>query len=284
MRRLTRPFESPPPRVHATAIVDPTANLCEGVEIGPYAIVEAHARIGARTQVLASAYVAAGTDIGSDCEVHMGAILGHTPQIRGHRGPFGKLVIGDRTIIREYATVHRGRAPGGDTTIGSDNFLLGACHVGHDCRIGDGTTIATGALLAGCVTVGDRAFISGHVAIHQHVRIGALSMIRGMSGVGKDVLPFVIIAGVSDVAGINVVGMRRAGMSAEQRLNVRRAYGVLFRSGTNVSQGLERLRELPPNDEVGAWVSFAAASTRGLCRPRSGARQHGRDRTDQSEI
>ena len=268
---LSRTFASTT-TVHPTALVHPAASLGAHVDIGPYAIVEADVRIGDRTQILASAYVAAGTDIGPDCEIHMGAILGHTPQIRGFRGPTGGLIIGRRNVIREYSVIESGQRPGRATVLGSDNYLLGRCNVGHDCQIGDGVTIASGALLAGCVTLGDGVFVSGNAGIHQHVKVGALSMIAGQARVTKDVLPFVLVAGNSNVRGLNVVGMRRAGMTAAQRQHVRRAYTILFRSGLNVSQAVARLRDAAANDEVRVWLEFIAASTRGLCASRRSSR------------
>lgn len=268
MRSVGRAFTSSGVRLHPTAIVAPSAQLGVDVEVGPYAIVEAHACIGDRTRLLASAFVAGSRAIGADCEVHMGAILGGTAQIRGKDGADGGLDIGARNVIREHVTIHRGQRPGASTTVGSDNFLLAGCHIAHDCRVGNGTTIANGALLAGCVTLGDGAFISGNVVVHQHVKIGALSMIGGQARVSKDVLPFVLVVGDSEVRGLNVIGMRRAGMSAARRQRVRRAYAVLYRSGLNVAQAVARLRELPANREVAAWLAFIEDSTRGLCAAR----------------
>jgi UDP-N-acetylglucosamine acyltransferase len=178
------------------------------------------------------------------------------------------LRIGARNVIREHVTIHRAALHGAETVIGSDNFLMAGCHVGHDCQVGNGTTIANGSLLAGRVTLADGAFVSGNVGIHQHVEIGTLSMIGGQSRVSKDVLPFVLVAGNSEVRGLNVVGMRRGNMSAEQRQNVRRAYAVLYRSGLNVTQATAALREMSPNSEIDAWLAFIEKSTRGLCHAR----------------
>ena len=254
-------------RIDPTALVDPGAVLGPGVEIGPFAIIEGGARIGERARIMARAYVAGATDLGPDCEVHMGAVLGHSAQIRGHAGPGGGLTIGPRTIIREHVTIHRSSLPGRHTVIGADCFLLAACHVAHDCSIGDGVTIANGALLAGFVTLGDAAFVSGNIGIHQDVRVGALAMIGGQARVlGKDVPPFMLVARDSRVRGLNVVGMRRAGVTSRARRAVREAYGILYRSGLNVSHALAQLRELPDTREVRMIVDFIEGSTRGLCR------------------
>ena len=268
MRGVTRPFTSSGVRIHPTAVVDPTAELGVDIEIGHHAVVQSGARIGDRTRILASAFVASACVIGPDCDIHMGAILGDTAQIRGLQGPGGRLEIGARNVVREHVTIHRARRPGDRTVLGSDNFLLAGSHVAHDCRIGNGTTIANGALLAGCVTLGDGAFVSGNVVVHQHVQVGALAMIGGQARVAKDVPPFVLVVGDSEVCGINVVGMRRAGMSAAERQNVKRAYAVLYRSGLNVSQAVTRLHALPASAEIDAWLTFIEHATRGLCAAR----------------
>lgn len=255
-------------RVHPTAIVHSGAELGVDVEIGPYVVIEPGARVGDRTQIIASAYIAGASDIGPDCEIHPGAALGGRAQVRGARGIGGRLEIGARTVIREGATVHRALRAEDRTIVGADCWLLAGSHVAHDCRVGDGATMANGALLAGHVTVGDGAFLSGHAAVHQHVRIGSLAMISGHARVTKDVPPFVIVAGDSKVCGLNVVGMRRAGLSALQRRNVARIFAVVYRSGLNVSQAVEQLRTLPPGDERDAWLAFIERATRGLCGAR----------------
>jgi UDP-N-acetylglucosamine acyltransferase len=231
-------------------------------------VIESGARIADRTRILASAFVASVCEIGPDCEVHAGAVLGGPAQVRGARGTGGRLDIGARTVIREHVTIHRALRGEGRTVIGADNWLLAGSHVAHDCRVGDGATIANGALLAGCVTVGEGAFLSGNVVVHQHVRIGRLAMIGGQARVTKDVPPFALVIGDSEVCGLNVMGMRRAGLSAVQRRNASRAYAAVYRSGLNVSQAAAHLRTLPPNAESQAWLAFIAASTRGLCGAR----------------
>lgn len=255
-------------KIHPTAVVDPTATLGVDVEIGPHAVVEAHARIGDRTRLLASAYVASPTEIGADCELHMGAVVGTAAQVRGLQRAGGRVEVGARTVIREHATIHRSMRDDGVTVVGADTFLLASSHVAHDCRVGAGVTLANGVLLAGFVTIGDGTFISGNAVVHQHVQIGALAMIAGLARVSKDVPPFAMVIGDSEVCGLNIVGMRRAGMSAAQRRHAQEAYAVVYRSRRNVSQAAEHLRTLPPNDEIAAWLTLIEASTRGLCAAR----------------
>jgi len=248
--------------------VDSTAVLGADVSIGPYAIVQAGARIGDRTRIIASALVAEQAEIGSDCELHFGAAVGLPAQMRGSLSTGGATIVGPRTVIREHATVHRASRADSATVLGADNYLMACCHVAHDCRTGDGVTIANGALLAGCVSLGERVFVSGNVTIHQFVRVGDLAMIGGLSRVSKDVPPYMLVVGDSKVCGVNVIGMRRASVTAEDRHAVRRAYGILYRSGLSMSHALERLREEPPSPVVDTVLRFIATSTRGLCAPR----------------
>ncbi|MBI2191117.1 MAG: acyl-ACP--UDP-N-acetylglucosamine O-acyltransferase [Planctomycetes bacterium] len=259
--------------IHATAIVDSKAELGSEVEIGPYAIVEAGVRLGDRTRVLAHAHLSGDCIIGPDCVVHMGAVLGHVAQDRGLVGGGGGLTLGARNIVREYATIHRSSKPGKRTEVGDDNFLLGMCHIGHDCRVGHWTTIANGALLAGHVTIGDRAFISGNVVIHQFVKVGPVVMIGGQARVSKDVPPFMLVEGNSKVRGLNVVGMRRAGMTAEQRERVKEAHRILYRSGLSVTNAVARLRGMADSAEVRAILAFIKTSERGLCGAGAGRRE-----------
>lgn len=266
-----------PVRIHPTAQVDPRARLGVGVDIGPYAIVEGGARLGDRVTVMAHAYVCGEVELGPGCEVHMGAVVGHTPQIRGFTGEGGGLRIGARTIIREHATIHRASQPDRETVIGCDALLLANSHVAHDCRLGDGVTIANGSLLAGFVTLGDRSFISGNVAIHQYARVGELAIVGGNSRVSKDVPPFMLAVGDSCVRGVNVVGMRRAGLSQASRQLVRQAFGLLYRSGLNVTEAVAGLRALDGSREIETLIAFIETSIRGLCRgPR---RRHGQARS-----
>ena len=212
--------------------------------------------------------VAEQAEIGPDCELHFGAVVGLPAQMRGPQLGGGATIVGPRTVIREHATVHRASREGGATVLGADNYLMACCHVAHDCCTGDGVTIANGALLAGCVTLGARVFVSGNVAIHQFVRVGELAMIGGLSRVSKDVPPYMLVAGDSKVCGVNVIGMRRASMTAEDRGAVRRAYGILYRSGLRMSRAVERLREEKSSPVIDAILSFIGTSTRGLCAPR----------------
>ena len=255
-------------KIHPTAIVGKNAGLGE-VEIGPYAIIEDGASIGSGTIVLAHAYIASGTTIGRDCEVHMGAVIGHAPQHLHFKGAKSFLKIGDRNIFREYKSIHRGMEEGSATVIGNDNFFMGFSHVAHDCRIGNNVVLCNGALIAGHADIEDAAFISGNVTVHQFVRIGALAMIGGLARVNKDVVPYTLIEGDSEACSLNVVGLKRSSIGEDAKAQIKKVYRMLYRSGLNVSNalaGISKLGGLAP--EAAHMVEFVKRSERGICKHR----------------
>jgi UDP-N-acetylglucosamine acyltransferase len=268
--------------VHPTALVDPQARLGQGVEIGPYAIIEAGVTLGERTKVLARAHITGSTTIGPDCEIHMGAVVGHLPQDLGFKGGDTRLVIGPRTIIRENATIHRATKEGGATVIGADCYLMAVSHVAHDCKVGDRVIVCNGALLAGHVQVGDRAFISGNVVVHQFVRIGALCMLSGNTAVGMDAAPFSLVTGRNEWRALNTIGMRRAGIPSERRSLVKRAYQEMFAAPGKIELALSRLDEFPETPEIEAIRTFFAASRRGFLHPEFTASDGDSSRSDDS--
>ena len=203
------------------------------------------------------------TTLGADNQVHEGAILGGEPQDVSFKGEPSGLRIGDRNRIREGVTIHR--AGGGrETIIGSDCFLMAYVHVAHDCRLGDGVIMGNNVLLAGHVAIGDRAVLSGAVGVHQFCRVGRLAMIGGISKIVQDCLPFVVTDGAPGRArGLNVVGLRRAGVAASQVRALKEAYRLLLRSSLPLETALERLAAIadPLVDEL---AEFARTSTRGF--------------------
>ncbi|HOX09659.1 MAG TPA: acyl-ACP--UDP-N-acetylglucosamine O-acyltransferase [Candidatus Omnitrophota bacterium] len=256
------------PKIHPTAIIGGKAVLGD-VDVGPYAIIEDGAAIGDGTSILAHAYVAGGTTIGKDCEIHMGAVVGHIPQHLKYKGARTYLKIGDRNIIREYCSIHRGFEEGSATAIGDGNLFMGLSHIAHDSRIGNNIVVCNGALVAGHVTVEDGAFVSGNVTIHQFVKIGTLAMIGGLARVNKDVVPYTLIEGDSEACSLNIVGIKRSGISAEAAAQIKRIYRLIYRSGLNVSQALAetaKLGALAPEAEK--MVSFIKSSERGICKHR----------------
>jgi UDP-N-acetylglucosamine acyltransferase len=236
-------------KIHPTAWIEEGARLADDVEVGPHAVVFRWAEIGPRTRV------------------HAGAVIGDLPQDLGFKGGESFVRIGADCVIREHVTIHRGTQPATATEVGDGCFLMANSHLAHNVRLGRNVILANGALLAGYVEVGDRAFISGNVVIHQFIRIGRVAMLSGLSGISKDVPPFCVAAGVrrNEVAGLNVVGMRRAGLSPADRLGVKRAFRILYRDGLGFREAAARiLAEFPsgPAREIG---EFVAASKRGVC-------------------
>lgn len=242
------------------------------MEVGPFSIIEGPVQIGSGTRIMSHAHISGNTIIGSDNEIHMGAVIGHLPQHKSYKPSTSGLVIGNGNVIREHVTIHRGYQPGENTLLGNDNFLMANSHIAHDCRVGNNIVLANGALLAGHASVDDGANISGNVAVHQFVRIGSLAMIGGLARVSKDVPPFMLVEGNSTVRGINSVGLRRGGYSLEERIKVKQAYRTLYRSRMNVPQAMEQLREeASSSPAVQALVSFIEGSVRGICRHAPGA-------------
>jgi UDP-N-acetylglucosamine acyltransferase len=253
--------------IHPTAIVHPKAELGAGVSIGPYAVIGEHVRLGEGTIVGPHAVIDGWTTVGKSCDIGVGAVLGGPPQDLKYRGQRSFLHIGDETCIREYVTIHRSAEEDGATVIGSHDFLMANSHVAHDCRLGDYVIMVNYAGLSGYVEVEDRAFISGHNAVHQFVRIGYLAMVSGASRVVKDIPPFMIAEGnPTRVRGLNMVGLRRLAIEPAVRAELRRAFRLLYRSGLNTSQALERMgQEGLTGSEVQRLITFIARSKRGIC-------------------
>jgi UDP-N-acetylglucosamine acyltransferase len=250
---------------HPTAIIDPEASIDDDVSVGPFAIIEGPVKIGSGTEIMARAHISGNTEIGRDNEIHIGAIVGYQPQHTGYKPCISYTKIGDRNIIREYATVHRSWEEGKSTIIGNDNLLMGLCHIAHDCIIGNKVIIANGALLGGHIEVHDGCFISGNALFHQFVKVGRLAMVSGGAGISKDIPPFCIATGYSFIAGINTVGLRRAGIPQEIRTRIKHAFKFLYRSNLNKTNALKKIREIEPCDEIDYFIDFLENSKRGIC-------------------
>ncbi len=256
--------------IHATAVVDPKARIGKNVTIGPFAVIEADVEIGDNCMIGPHAAVMRYTTLGEGCRVHGGAVLGDLPQDLGFKPEdVSHVRIGKGVTLREFVTVHRGTKPGTVTEVGDGCFLMANAHLAHNVRLGSRVIIANGALLAGYVDVGDRAFLSGHVVVHQFVRIGRLAMVGGAAGLGKDVPPFCMVGGMerNRIAGLNVIGMRRAGLTPDQRKAVKAAFSTLFRSGLNVSQAVEQIKATAePGSPAAEIADFVESAKRGICR------------------
>lgn len=254
--------------IHPTAIVDKAANVHETAEIGPWAIVEGGVTISSGVKLGARTHVFSGTEIEKDAVVHPGVIVGNEPQDKAFKGGRSFTKIGEGTILREYVTVHRGTAEESSTVVGRDNFIMAGAHIGHNCRTEEGVIIANNALLAGHVYVEKFAFISGGVVFHQFCRVGRYSMLGGFSGVNKDVPPYMIVRGPSAIRGLNVIGLKRAGMSISARKEIKESYKVLYLSGKSQEEALSVLKRDFGSEEVKHLVSFIESSKRGICKVR----------------
>lgn len=227
--------------IHQTAIVDTQAEIDPTAEIGPFAIIEGPVRIGPRTRVYPHAYINGWTEIGADCSIHPGAVVGHLPQDLAYEGGESFCRVGEGTVIREGASIHRGTDPGSETVVGRRCFIMANAHVAHNCRVGDQVKMANGAVLGGHVQVGDQAFLSGNLAVHQFVRIGEYAMLSGLSKITMDIPPGFTAAWDSECVGVNTVGLRRAGFGHQERQEVKQAYRILYNSGHSFDGALEQL-------------------------------------------
>jgi len=255
--------------IHPTAIVDPASELADGVTVGPFAIVGAHVKIGAGSRIAAHAVLEGPTTLGRDNRVQPFACVGGAPQDLKYDGEPTRLEIGDSNIIREFATVNRGTTGGGGLTrVGSHNMLMAYSHVAHDCVLGDHVVMANGATLAGHVVIEDHAIVGGLVAIHQHVRIGESAFLAGGAMVSLDVPPYCMAAGDrASLHGLNVIGLKRRGMSDDELDALRGAYRLLFQSGLRLQEAVERVHaEHGKAAAVRHLLGFIAASKRGMCR------------------
>lgn len=214
--------------IHPTAIVDRRAEIESDVEIGPFCVIDGPVRIGNGTRLYQGVYVTGWTEIGEGCVFHPGVIVGHEPQDVKYHGERSYCRIGRNCVFRENVTVHRGTTPESATVVGDDCFLLGGAHVAHNCAIRQRVTLINNVLLAGHVEVADQVTMGGGAVVHQFVRIGTLAMVPGVGRVPKDAPPYSLLSVDGRVAGLNRVGMRRAGLSADEFRDVREGYRVLF--------------------------------------------------------
>ena len=256
--------------IHPTAIVDKNAQLGEGVEIGPYATVEGDVKIGAGTVVQQGAILRGHSTIGEDCQIFPYACIGmKTQDLKYREGSVSYVEIGDRTVIREFATVHLGTADGEKTVIGSDCLFMAYCHAAHGVILGDHVICSNCVQLAGDVHIQDWAIIGGCAASHQFCTIGRHAMVGGMSKIRQDVPPFMLsdmTDGSMRVIGPNVVGLTRRGFKREVIQALKEAFRFIYHSGLNRSQALERVEnDVEPFDEIKELVSFYRNSTRGVC-------------------
>lgn len=253
-------------QIHPTAVIDATAEVGADTVVGAYTVIGPNVKIGASTTIGPHVHIVRDTTIGEACAIHHGAAVGGDPQDLKYGGEATELIIGDRTVIREFVTLNRGTTAHGKTVIGSDCLLMAYTHVAHDSIIGDHVILANAVNMGGHVEIGDRVIIGGMTAVHQFVKIGAHAFISGSSAVRKDVAPYVKAAGDPlKLFGLNSIGLRRCGFPDATRLSIKRAYRLFFQSSLNITQALEQSRtDLPDSPELRHFLEFIEASGRGV--------------------
>ena len=251
--------------IHPTAVIHPRAKLDTTVEVSPYAVIDADVELGAHCVVGPHAYLTGITKIGSGNRFYAGCVIGGHPQDLKHKGKPTQLIIGDRNVFREHVTVNCATKPEEATVLGSDNFFMAGAHIAHNCSVGNHIIMANSSMLGGHVTVQDRVMISGSCLVHQFCRVGTLAIMQGGSAISKDLPPYTLAYKVNKICGLNVIGLRRAGIAADERQELKRLYHTLFRGGKNLSDAVAAARETFTRPTATVMLDFIATSKRGVC-------------------
>jgi UDP-N-acetylglucosamine acyltransferase len=259
----------PSAQVHSTALLSSDTNLGENVQIGPYVVIEGPVTIGRDCRIGPHVYLVGPLVMGQGNQISGGTVIGTAPQHLGYRGEPSRTEIGDFNTIREHVTIHRGsHVEGyGVTRIGNHNYLMANSHVAHDCKVGNHCILVNGSMMGGHAELQDRVFLSGNATVHQYCRMGRLSFLMGLEGVGRDVLPFMFVLNRKAIAGVNVAGMRRAGIPSADINVVRKACRLLYKSGLLLKPAIERLEaELGSHPLIAEMMQFVRESKRGVMR------------------
>jgi UDP-N-acetylglucosamine acyltransferase len=251
--------------IHPTAIVHPGAQLHESVRVGPYSVIDEHVTLGAGCEIGPHVHLTGHTTIGVGNRFHAGCVIGDAPQDLKYIGEPTRLIIGERNLFREHVTVHRSNTPDEDTRIGAENFFMANSHVGHNSIIGNKAVLANGVLIAGHAMIGDGAFLAGNAVVHQFCRVGAMAMMQGCAGVSLDLPPFTVVRGINGMCGLNSVGLKRAGFSAKERSQLKKAYHAIFLSDDLLKDALEKARAEFTGVLAEQLIDFVATSQRGTC-------------------
>jgi len=259
--------------IHPTAIVDPGATLGPGVRIGPYSVIGSAVVLGPGVEIGNHVTLESRVVLEASVKIGHGTVLGGAPQdFKFKDGTVSGVRVGTGTVIREHVTIHRATRDGGWTEIGRDCLIMVGSHIAHDCRLGDGVIVINNAGLAGHCTVGERATVGGVVGVGPFMRIGAFAYLGGVSGLTMDLPPFMLAAGrPATVRGVNVVGLRRAGIPPAARRTIQDAHRLLYREGLTPKDALDRIRrEIPPGPHVAMLIEFIESARRGICGPPRG--------------
>ena len=253
--------------IHSSAVIDPTAEIAENVEIGPYAVIGPKAKLATGVKIMPNAYLE-HCDIGEGTVIHPGAVIGTAPQDLGFKGEETRVVVGKNSLIREHATINRASGEGNVTHIGDSCMLMTGTHVAHNCHVGNNVILANLATIAGHVTVGDYAFLGGTTVVHQNVRIGEMTIMGGFTGTRQDLPPYAKAEGrPAGIIGINTVGLKRRGLNLEERTNLKKAFNLIWFSDLNTHQAIEKIREeLPTNKYIENLIDFMLTSKRGVTK------------------
>ncbi|MBN2281525.1 MAG: acyl-ACP--UDP-N-acetylglucosamine O-acyltransferase [Candidatus Marinimicrobia bacterium] len=254
-------------QVHKTAIIGKNVTLGEDVIIGPYTIIRDHAKIGDRTRIDAHVLIGEMTTLGSDCQIFHAAVVGETNQDLKYNHEPTETIIGDRTVVREFCTIHRGTDDRWKTVVGSNCLLMAYVHIAHDVIVGNNVIISNATNIAGHSTIEDHAIIGGLTGIHQFSKIGSHTMVGGGNRVIKDIPPYIVATGEPmRFAGLNIIGLRRRGFSNDTIKELKDAYKLIFNSEYNVSDAMAEIKKTPHCQEVTNILDFIANSERGILR------------------
>lgn len=254
--------------IHPSAIIDPSAEIAEGVDIGPFCIIHANVKIGRGTKLHSSVVVGSWTEIGENNEFYPGAVVGVAPQDLRYSGERAYTKVGHRNVIREYVTIHRASDAEGLTSVGDDNLIMAYTHVAHNCILGNQIIIANSCGLAGHVEIEDMAVLGGMCGLHQFTRVGKLAMLGGMAQIRQDIPPFSMVDGQpARIFGMNIRGMQRRGINKDSRQALKGCYRLILQSGLNLTQALDSIRtSIDQTDEVRHLIRFLESPSKmGVC-------------------
>jgi len=259
--------------IHPSAVIHPSAKLGANVRVGPYAVIEAGVELGDDCIVGPQVCLMGATTIGKGNRFHAGCVIGDEPVDVKYKGDPTRLRIGDHNIFREHVTVNCANSMAEDTVIGSHNFLTPHAHVGHNAVIGDHVILGGGCMIAGHAVIHDRVFVSGNCLVHQFCRIGTLAMMQGGAAISQDLPPFTVVHNMNELCGLNVIGLRRAGINADERLELKRLYHALFRGGKNLREAVAGAQTTFSSQAAKTLLEFIAGTKRGVCSdPGAGGR------------
>ncbi|MFC5453295.1 acyl-ACP--UDP-N-acetylglucosamine O-acyltransferase [Prosthecobacter fluviatilis] len=258
--------------IHKTALIDPSARIDPAAEIGPYVVIEGPSEVGAGCKIEAHAQLVGHVIVGEGTQIGRGAVIGGEPQDLGFDpATQSSVILGKKNVIREHVTIHRGSKPGTATRLGDGNYLMAGSHLAHDVVLGNRNILANAALLGGHIHVGNNTFIGGGAVFHQFLRIGDFCVIQGNGSFSKDIPHYCAAQRINRITGLNVIGLRRQGFSAEERGAIKDLFQTLFCRGMNLSQAVQQAAARQWPEKAQRLLEFVQAPSRkGVCPVRPG--------------